>query len=118
MQNYLAIFTATPESRACSGWGALSEADAKARQIKGVQAWNAWVATHKDAIVDPGSPIGKTKRADRNGVSDSANAITAYTVVCAASHDEAARMFEGHPHFTIFPGDAVEIMPCLPVPGS
>jgi len=27
-------------------------------------------------------------------------------------------MFVGHPHFTIFPGEAVEIMECLPIPGG
>jgi len=26
-------------------------------------------------------------------------------------------MFEQHPHFAIFPGDAVEIMPVLPIRG-
>jgi hypothetical protein len=27
-------------------------------------------------------------------------------------------MFENHPHFAIFPGEAVEIMPVLPIPGA
>lgn len=31
---------------------------------------------------------------------------------------EAASLFEGHPHFAIFPGDAVEIMERLPIPGA
>jgi hypothetical protein len=26
-------------------------------------------------------------------------------------------MFEGHPHFTIFPGESIEVMECLPIPG-
>jgi hypothetical protein len=39
-----------------------------------------------------------------------------YTVVRAESQEEAAKMFLGHPHFTIFPGDGVEIMECLPIP--
>ena len=26
-------------------------------------------------------------------------------------------MFENHPHFAIFPGERVEIMPVLPIPG-
>ena len=29
-----------------------------------------------------------------------------------------AKLFEKHPHFTIFPGDSVEIMECLPIPGQ
>jgi hypothetical protein len=32
------------------------------------------------------------------------------------SHEAAAAMFENHPHFAIFPGDGVDIMPCLPIP--
>lgn len=68
--------------------------------------------------MDHGSPIGKTKRVDKSGASSATNTITAYTVVRADSHDAAAAMFENHPHFTIFPGEAVEIMPCLPVPGA
>jgi hypothetical protein len=27
-------------------------------------------------------------------------------------------LFEGHPHFAIFPGDSVEVMPVLPIPGA
>ena len=118
MQNYLAIFTATDSSRARSGWAALSEEEVNARRAAGVKAWNAWVELHAAAIVDQGSPIGKTKRADAGGLSDGTNTITAYTIVRAESHDAAARMFENHPHFTIFPGEAVEIMPCLPLPGA
>ena len=45
------------------------------------------------------------------------NALTAYTVVRAASHAAAAKLFEGHPHFTLFPGEGVEVMECLPIPG-
>ena len=44
--------------------------------------------------------------------------MTAYVIVEAESHEAAAEMFAGHPHFTIFPGDAVEIMECLPMPGG
>ena len=42
----------------------------------------------------------------------------AFTVVRAESHEAAAKLFEQHPHFAIFPGDAVEIMPVLPIPGA
>ena len=44
--------------------------------------------------------------------------MTAYVIVQAENHEEAAQMFEGHPHFTIFPGEAVEVMECLPIPGG
>ena len=118
MQNFLAIFTATDASRARSNWAALSPDDVAQKRAAGAAAWTDWAERNKAAIVDQGSPIGKTKRADPAGVSDGANTITAYTIVRAASHEMAARLFENHPHFTIFPGEAVEIMPCLPIPGA
>ena len=63
-----------------------------------------------------GGPLGKTKRVDASGIADISNEMGAFTVVRAASHEAAAKMFENHPHFTIFPGERVEIMPVLPIP--
>jgi hypothetical protein len=37
-------------------------------------------------------------------------------IVEAESHEAAARLFENHPHFAIFPGDSVEIMEFVPIP--
>ena len=68
MQSFLAIFTAMEASRARSNWGALSESEVAQKRAAGVAAWNDWAERIKDAIVDPGSPIGKTKRADPAGV--------------------------------------------------
>ncbi len=42
--------------------------------------------------------------------------MTGFTVVQAESHEAAARLFENHPHFMAFPGEAIEIMECLPIP--
>ncbi|MDR3462508.1 MAG: hypothetical protein P4L76_09375 [Beijerinckiaceae bacterium] len=36
----------------------------------------------------------------------------------AESPEAAAKLFENHPHFTIFPGESVEVMPVLPIPGG
>lgn len=80
-------------------------------------AWKAWVEQHQALIVDHGAPLGKTKRISAGGTADIRNNMGAYTVVRAESHEDAAKMFEQHPHFTIFPGDAVEVMECLPMPG-
>lgn len=114
MKKFLAIYTGTPAGR--ERWNALSDTDRKQREAQGMRAWSAWVATHQAAIVENGGPLGKTKRIDQGGVSDIRNSIAAYTVVEADSHEAAAKMFEGHPHFAIFPGDGVEVMEVLPVP--
>jgi hypothetical protein len=51
-------------------------------------------------------------------LSDVSNESGAFTVVRADSHEAAASMFEKHPHFTIFPGDAIEVMPVLTIPAG
>jgi hypothetical protein len=81
-------------------------------------AWGQWVERHQAAIVDMGSPLGKTLMASPAGVTSTRNAVAAYVIVEATSHDEAARMFENHPHFSILPGRSVEILECLPMPGA
>jgi len=114
MKTFLAIYTGTPEAMAA--WRALPEQEVRSRQAAGVEAWHAWVARHRDAIVDDGSPLGRTTRVSAAGVADVRNAMTAWTVVRAESHEAAAKLFEGHPHYTIFPGDGIEVMECLPIP--
>lgn len=118
MNHYLAVFTGSAATNAASGWDALSEADRNARIQAGMQAWGAWMAQHAAQIVVTGGPIGKTLRVDPQGVSGTQNNICGYVVVQAESHEAAAKLFENHPHFSIFPGEAVEVMVCLPVPGA
>lgn len=116
MKKYLAVFTGSTAAHERSGWDSLSDAGRQKRQREGVAAWGAWVEKHQAAIVENGAPLGKTKRTGPNGVTDIKNNLVAYVVVEADSHEAAAELFEGHPHFTIFPGEAVEIMECLAVP--
>lgn len=83
---------------------------------KGMQAWGRWVEENSNSIVDFGGPLGKTKRASSSGIEDHVNNLTGYVVIEAESHESAAELFKNHPHFAIFPGDAVEIMECLDIP--
>jgi hypothetical protein len=114
MKNFLAIYNGTHASM--DEWNKLDEAARKARMSTGMAAWQQWMQTHAAAIVDTGTPLGKTKRIDKSGVTDTTNNITGYVIVKAESHEAAAAMFTNHPHFAIFPGDAVEIMPCTAMP--
>lgn len=90
----------------------------EATMKQGMEAWSKWATDNASVIVDMGSPLGKTKRTDKNGVSDTKNALSGWVVVQAETHEEAAKMFENHPHFAIFPGESVETMECLPMPGA
>jgi hypothetical protein len=115
MTHFLAVFTGS--SAGMDQWKSMDAAQREAKEKAGMAGWEAWAKKNQASIVDQGSPLGKTKRVSADGISDIRNDLAAYTVVQADSHEAAARMFEQHPHFMIFPGDGVEIMECLPMPG-
>ena len=111
MTKFLALYLGSPDLSAPAP-------PDEAAIAKGMAAWGAWMAEHSAQTVDSGGPLGKTKKTSKAGVSDTRNNVAGYIIVEAESHEAAAKLFEGHPHFTIFPGDSVEIMECLPIPGS
>jgi hypothetical protein len=81
----------------------------KAGMDEWMQWWMQWAKAKGEAIVDMGAPLGKNKRVTAEGISDVRNEVGGYSIVQAASHDEAAAMFSDSPHFQI-PGAYVEIM--------
>ena len=115
---FLAVFLGIKSSSKMAAWNALPETERKAKMQEGIAAWKAWAEKHQAAIVGMGGPLGKTKKISELGIEDISNMLSAYTIVRAESHEAAARMFEKHPHFTNFPGDSVEVMPVLPIPGG
>ena len=88
----------------------------EATMKEGMMAWMKWAQDHAADTVNMGSPLGKTKKVSKNGIEDIRNEMGAWIVVKAESQEAAAKMFENHPHFTIFPGERVEVMECLPMP--
>jgi hypothetical protein len=76
-----------------------------------------WMNANKPSIVEGGAPLGKTKRVDSNGASNTKNEIGGYSVVQAESHDAATKIFgKDHPHLQM-PGAWIEIIEIMPVPG-
>ena len=118
MSTTIAVFLGSKTSAKMAAWIALPEAERRTKEQQGMAAWKAWVEKHQAAIVAMGGPLGKTKRVDASGIADIANEMGAFTVVRAPSLEAAAKLFEYHPLFAIFPGERVEIMPVLPIPGG
>lgn len=115
---YLAMFLGSKTSAKRAAWDALSASERQAAERAGISAWKAWADKNQAAIVAMGGPLGKTKKASQRGIEDVSNEIGAFTIVRADSHQAAAKLFEKHPHFTIFPGESIEIMPVLEVPAG
>ena len=118
MKRFLAIYIGTEAALEKAQWKKLDEEKRKELEASGIKAWMEWGMANSAAIVDQGSPLGKTKRASPQGITDIRNSMTGYVIIQAESQEAAAKLFENHPHFTIFPGDSVEIMECLPLPGQ
>jgi hypothetical protein len=116
--SYLAVFLGSKSGQRRAAWDALPEGERRAKEQEGMAAWKAWVEKHRAALVEMGGPLGKTKKVTQRGIAEVSNELAAFTIVRAESHEAAAKLFEKHPHFMIFPGDSVEIMPILPIPGT
>ncbi len=62
--------------------------------------WQAWVGGLGDAVVNPGTPLGKSKTVSSGGVSDDggSNALTGFSIVKADSMDAALEIAKGCPY--------------------
>ena len=114
MPRFLAVYTMRPENVA--RFRALPKAEQKAIDDAGLKQWADWEQANAASFADTGGMVGKTKRVTKDGISDAQNVFCGYVVVQAETIEVAARLFANHPHFTIFPGDGVDIMPFVTGP--
>jgi hypothetical protein len=115
--NYLAVFLGNMKNSRAQAFFALPEDQRKAKEREGIAAWHGWMEKHKDVLVQTGGPLGKTKKISPDGIEDISNDMGGFVVVRAPSQEAAAKLFENHPHFSIFPGERVEVMQVMPTPG-
>jgi hypothetical protein len=87
------------------------------QQKKGMEAWMKWMGDHKASLVDGGAPLGKSKRVDAKGASDTTNELGGYSIVQADSAEAATKIFgKDHPHLQM-PSARIDIVEIMPVPG-
>ncbi len=67
---------------------------------KHMAKWKAWVGGLGDAVVNPGTPLGKSRIVSSDGVSNDggSNPLSGYSIVTADSMDAALEMAKGCPH--------------------
>jgi len=118
MKTFMAILTGSADSPKHVPWDAMSDEARNARVAEGMAAWQAWMAANADKMADTGGPLGKTLRVSEAGIEEAVNTISGYVIIRAESQDAAAKLFIGHPHFSIFPGDGVDVMEIAPIPGA
>ncbi len=116
MPRFVAVYTMKPEDVAAFRARPKSEQDAI--DERGLAAWAAWRQRNAAAIVGADVMVGKTRRVSRSGVVDARNQIAGFLIVEATDLAAAARLFEDHPHLTVFPGDSIDVMPDVTGPSQ
>jgi hypothetical protein len=112
MKKFMAIYMASG-----ADFERMMKSSTPEQRSKGMEAWMKWMNDNKASILEGGAPLGKTKRADAVGVSDTKNNIGGYSIVQAETHDAAAKLFgRDHPQLQM-PGAWVEILEIMPLPG-
>ena len=81
---------------------------------KQMARWQAWVVGLGDAVINPGTPLGKPKIVSSGGVSDDAgsNRLTGFSIVKADSMGAALEMVKECPYLeygTIEVAEALEM---------
>jgi hypothetical protein len=110
MKKFMAIYLAT-RAEIDKFMSQPEDVRTKAAQAD-MEKWNAWNAAHKADLVDEGTMFGKTKRITAAGASDAKNEMTGYSIVQAASYDDALKIFNRHPYLE-FPGSSIDLMEML-----
>ncbi len=74
--------------------------------------WKAWIGGLGDAVVNPGTPLGKSKIVSSAGVSDDSgsNSLTGFSIVKADSMDAALEMAKECPFLDIGTLEVAEVM--------
>jgi len=92
------------------------KAEQEAIDAVGLKAWAEWSERNAAALVATDVMVGKTMRVSRSGVADAQNQIAGFVIVEAPDATAAARLFQDHPHITVFPGDGIDVMPVVSGP--
>jgi hypothetical protein len=114
MPRFLAVYTMKPEKIA--HFRSLPKSEQDAIDTVGLKQWTDWERRNAASFLDRGGMVGRTTRVTKDGTAGAANDLCGYIVVEAETIEAAARLFENHPHFAVFPGDAVDIMPFVTDP--
>lgn len=113
MKTFLVIYLAP--AAVLEEWMQQPEEYRKAEEAKMKAKWDAWMASHHEAIKETAG-AGKTKKVTKEGVTDTKNDIMLYSIAEGESAEAVAEMFKDHPHFGI-PRASIEIMPVNYLPG-
>jgi hypothetical protein len=82
---------------------------------EGMAMWMKWFEKTGPALIDFGSPVGKSETVG-SGKADTGLPIGGFSVVEADTPAAAKKLLDDHPHLQM-PGAVIEVLEYLPMPG-
>ena len=79
--------------------------------------WMAWAGTVGEGMVDFGTPLADGVRVTPDGTSPSTREVSGYSIIEAASMDQALELARNHPHLNMPGGCEIEVHEAQPIPG-
>ena len=83
---------------------------------RGMEPWLTWFDTHKQAMVEMGTPTGNEMNVTKTGSSRPTTFIGGYTIVQAEDMNAVRAMLSDHPHY-MMEGNSIEVLEMMPMPG-
>ena len=79
---------------------------------KQMASWKAWVSDLGDAMVNPGTPLGKSKTVSAGGISDDggSNPLAGYSIVKASSMDAVLKLAKACPYLDMGTIEVAQMM--------
>jgi hypothetical protein len=87
------------------------------QQKAGMDAWMAWSKKAGSAVVDLGSPLGKTMKVTSSSASPTTNDLGGFSILQGESKEAVAATLKGHPHLSMMPEATIEVVELMPMPG-
>ncbi len=110
-QKFLAIFTCSENSENHQAWMKLSLEEKQERLKNGSLALERWHQKYFKKIIYQKCDLDSvTMQVSKAGIQEVPSQMGGFLMVEAGSKQEAAEMFLDHPHFSLFPGDSVDIL--------
>jgi hypothetical protein len=114
MKKFIVMFMAP--TAVLASWAQKDEAERKAAEAKMMSDWDAWIASHKDSILEIAG-LGTNTRVTSQGSAEMKNDIMLYALVQADSKDTVTEMLKGHVHLQI-PEAYIEVMGANALPSK
>ena len=79
--------------------------------------WMKWAEKAGPALVDLGSPLGKSQLTPSGAAGDAGTPIGGFSILEADSAGAIEGLLDDHPHLHA-PGAVIEVLEYLPIPGT